>query len=84
MVESLHKSITAFAGQGIKIIPVAASGVDKSCEFMLRFFAITTGGTYVFLTDDSGVGNSHIVATVGEYQVELLNDLIVRLISKYI
>ena len=84
VVESLHKSITAFAGQGIKIIPVAASGVDKSCEFMLRFFAISTGGTYAFLTDDSGVGGSHIEPTVGEFQVELLNDLVVRLISKYI
>ena len=84
VISSMHKSITAFAGQGIKIIPVAASGVDKSCEFMLRFFAISTGGTYAFLTDDSGVGGSHIAPTVGEYQLELLNDLIVRLISKYI
>lgn len=84
VVESLHKSITAFAGQGIKIIPVAASGVDKSCEFMLRFFAVSTGGTYAFLTNDSGVGGDHIAPTIGEYQVELLNDLVVRLISKYI
>ena len=45
--------------------------------------AITTNGTYVFITDDSGIGESHLQASVGDYQVELLNDLMVRLINKY-
>lgn len=84
VVESLHKSIEYYASQGIKLIPVASSGVDKDTEFMLRFFAIATGGTYVFLTNDSGIGGDHIEATVGEYQVEILNDLLVRLIVKYL
>jgi len=57
--------------------------VDKNAEFMLRFFATATGGTYVFITNDSGIGGDHIAASVGEYQVELLNELIVRLIKKY-
>ena len=83
-MESLHKSIEYYASQGIKLIPVASSGVDKDTEFMLRFFAIATGGTYVFLTNDSGIGGDHIEATVGEYQVEILNDLLVRLIVKYL
>lgn len=52
-----------FAKNGIKIIPVAASGVDKDTEFMLRFFEVATGGTYVFITNDSGIGNDHIDAT---------------------
>ena len=71
------------AKQGIRLIPVAASGVDKDTEFMLRFFASSTGGTYVFLTDDSGVGNSHIAASVGDYEVEKLNELLIRLIEYY-
>jgi hypothetical protein len=50
---------------------------------MLRFFAIATGGTYTFLTNHSGVGNEHIEATVGDYKVEQLNDLIIRLIGQY-
>ena len=83
IIESLQQSIRLCARQGIRLIPVAASGVDKNTEFMLRFFAIATGGTYVFLTDDSGVGNSHIAATVGPYEVELLNALIIRLIGQY-
>jgi len=45
--------------------------------------AIATNGTYVFVTDDSGIGNDHIEPTVGEYQVEFLNDLMVRLVTKY-
>ena len=51
---------------------------------MCRYFSTLTGGTYVFLTDDSGVGGDHIEASVGQYQVEALNDLLVRLIAKYI
>jgi len=42
-----------------------------------------TNGTYVFITNHSGVGNEHIEATVGEYQVEKLKDLIARLIIAY-
>ena len=83
VITSLQKSVQLCAQMGIRLIPVAASGVDKNTEFMLRFFAIATGGTYVFLTDDSGVGNPHIKASVGPYEVEQLNDLIIRLIGEY-
>ena len=81
--ESLHESIRLYAQNGIKLIPVSASGIDKKTEAMLRFFSIGTNATYVFITNDSGVGGNHIEASVGEYQVEKLNDLIVRLIDKY-
>ena len=84
IIKSLQNSIRLFAKKGIKLIPVAASGVDKETEFMLRFFDLATGGTYVFLTDDSGIGNSHIKATVGNYQVESLAELMIRLIKKYV
>ena len=84
IIGNLHTSIRAFAKNGIRLIPVTASGTDKNTEFMCRFFSIVTGGTYVFITNDSGVGGDHIEASVGEYQVELLNSLLVRLISEYI
>ena len=83
IINSLQKSVAACAQQGIRLIPVAASGVDKNTEFMLRFFAIATGGTYVFITNDSGVGYDHIAASVGKYEVEQLNRLIIRLIGYY-
>lgn len=84
IIKSLQKSIKLFAKNGIKLIPVAASGVDKPTEFMLRFFDLATGGTYVFLTDDSGIGNHHMEASVGDFEVEILADLMARLIKKYI
>ena len=84
IIKSLQNSIYLYAKNGIKLIPVAASGVNKDTEFMLRFFDLATGGTYAFLTDDSGIGNSHIKASVGNYKVERLADLMVRLIKKYV
>ena len=84
VIESLHKSIPQYARLGIRVIPVAASGVDKPTEFFLRFAAMATDGTYVFITNDSGIGNDHIQATVGDYKVELLGELMVRLIDQYL
>ncbi|MBR5499756.1 MAG: VWA domain-containing protein [Bacteroidales bacterium] len=83
VISSLQKSIKAYAANGIKIIPIAASGVDKNTEFILRLMAIFTDGTYTFITNHSGVGGDHIEPTIGDYQVEHLNDLIVRLIKEY-
>ena len=84
VVESLQASVREYARQGIKLIPVFCSSPSKECEFMCRFFAVLTGGTYVFLTDDSGVGGDHLEPSVGDFQVEPLNDLLVRLIAKYV
>ena len=84
VIESLQTSVRQYAEYGIKLIPVYCSGPSKECEFMCRFFAILTGGTYVFLTDDSGVGGDHVEASVGQFQVEPLTDLLTRLIAKYI
>ena len=69
--------------KGVRIIPVASSGIEKPTEFFLRNLAIMTGGTYVFLTNHSGIGNDHIEPTIGEYKVEFLDDLIERLIVQY-
>jgi hypothetical protein len=78
------RNLTAQAAkEGIVFVPVAGSGIDKETEFLMRHIALATNGTYVFITDDSGVGNDHIDATVGEYQMEFLNNLMERLISEY-
>jgi len=72
------------AAKGIRIIPVICSGADKSTEFIMRSIALATNGTYVFLTDDSGIGNAHMKPTTDSYTVELLNDLLSRLIQQMI
>lgn len=83
VISDIQSSIVKATEKGIKIIPITASGINKETEFLMRFMAITTNGTYVFITDHSGIGNSHLEPSVGEYQVEFLNDLMVRLINKY-
>lgn len=83
IVQQLHDLSKKAAAKGIKIIPVTGSGIGKSTEYLMRCLSLTTNGTYVFLTDDSGVGNSHIAPTTDTYKVELLNGLLVRLIKQY-
>ncbi len=79
----LRQTVTEAAEKGIRIIPVASSGVDTETEFLMRSYAVMTGGTYIFLTNHSGVGNDHLEPTIGEYQVEALNDCLVRVIKEY-
>lgn len=83
VIHDLQNLVSKACHKGIKIIPIVASGADKNAEFLMRFMAISTNGTYVFITDDSGVGNKHMEASVGNYQVEYLNNLMARLINYY-
>ncbi|MEO8772893.1 MAG: vWA domain-containing protein, partial [Gelidibacter sp.] len=82
-VNLIKNQIKIAQEKGIKIIPIVASGADKNVEFLMRYFSISTNGTYIFLTDDSGIGNPHIKPTTDDFKVERLNDLMVRLIEKY-
>lgn len=84
VISSLELNLIKAAEKGIKIIPITASGIDKATEYLMRSFAILTNGTYVFITDDSGVGNNHLEPTIGEFEVEKLNDLMVRLVGEYV
>ncbi len=83
VMEEYRELVKSAAAKGIRIVPVTASGIDKATEFLMRQTAIATNGTYVFITNDSGIGNDHLEATVGDYEVEFLNDLLVRLVGEY-
>ncbi len=83
VIASIQKSIREAARLGIRIVPIAASGIQKDTEFLLKFFGLATNGTYVFLTDHSGIGGKHLEPTTDEYKVEPLNNLLVRLITEY-
>lgn len=76
----ISRLLTAAAEQGIRIIPVASSGVDAETEFLLRSFAFVTGGSYLFLTGDSGIGGTHLEPSDTQYDVEPLNECIIRVI----
>ncbi len=82
-LKTLETQIKNAAAKGIRVVPIAASGIDKSTEYLMRAFALATNGTYVFLTDHSGVGNAHIEPSTDDYDMEFLNDLLVRVISEY-
>jgi hypothetical protein len=79
-----YRAIKSAAQKGIRIIPVASSGIDLATEYLLRQEALMTGGTYIFLPDDSGIGNAHLSPTVGEYTVEYLNACMVRIVNEYL
>jgi len=80
----MHRLTRLSSDMGVRIIPVASSGIDTVTEFLLRTLSMATGGTYVFLTEDSGIGEGHIEPTIGEFEVELLNELLVRVINDYL
>ncbi|MDM8566632.1 vWA domain-containing protein [Candidatus Halobeggiatoa sp. HSG11] len=77
MFESVHTA----RNKGIRIYPLAASGVGDKAEFMMRNAEVLTQGRYLFLTDDSGVGGSHQEPSTPCYIVTHLDKLIARVID---
>jgi hypothetical protein len=73
-------AIARLRKEGVVIYPLAASGVQSQAELVLRQAAFVTGGQYLFLTDDSGVGNKHAEPHIPFYDVEKLSDLMTRMI----
>ena len=80
--EMIEAAVRQAAEQGIRVVPVVASNAERETELFGRALAIMTGANYVFLTDDSGVGDSHLEPIIGDYDVELLHDIIVRNIKE--
>jgi hypothetical protein len=65
----------------VAIYPVASSGVDESTEYFMRASAQRTGGRYIFITNDSGIGLDHKEPTISCYYVTLLRDALLRAID---
>lgn len=78
-----QSALTARSKQ-IHIVPVAASGVAEDAEYLMRSMAALTNSRYLFLTDDSGLGNSHAEPQVDCYVVTRLDGLIKRVINQVI
>ncbi|ABM93068.1 VWA domain-containing protein [Methylibium petroleiphilum] len=73
--------------RGIKLFAVGASGLDPTGEYVFRQAAQYTGGRFVFLTyakaDDPSSGPGRETAhDVGNYSVESLDRLVVRLVRE--
>ena len=65
------------AGRGIKIFPIASSGLDVQGEYIFRQIALHTMGRFIFIL--YGGSTPH---DVGQYSVENLDDLIVELVEE--
>ncbi len=78
------KSIADAAAAGIKIHPVASSGLDDQGEFIFRQLALGTGGMFNFLTYGAAGAPSPGDSTthhVSDYAVLSLDALIIELVK---
>jgi len=77
-----------YAGEhGIKVHPIASSGLDSVGEYIFRQIGQTTMGRFIFLTYSDGVSGStgddrtDLEAGEEDYTVDFLDGLVVRLIE---
>ncbi len=73
------------AQRGIKIYPIASSGLDEQGEYIFRQLAQATGGRFIFLTyGASGPGSTGTETEfqVSDYTVSALDDLVVKIIEE--
>lgn len=82
--KKLDELMRKAAQQGIRIVPLAASGINKSTEYLMRCLALGTNGTYLYLSNHSGVGNPHIEPSADSLKVEKLSSLMTRVITNYV
>jgi len=88
------QSIQSALARGIKIHPIASSGLEPQGEFIFRQIAQVTMGHFLFLTYDNGIagtvgevrpeldiGLPDSLDPIGGYTVDRLADVVLRLIQ---
>ena len=70
--------------RGVHIVSLAASGVGDRTEFLMRAMSAVTQARYLFLTDDSGVGDAHAEPEVKCYVVTRLDQSVQRVLASLI
>ena len=79
--KQLASVVRNLKAKGIHVYPIASSDTNDTAEYQMRSTAQMTGGRYVFLTNDSGVGNSHAEPHIPCYSVTRLDSAILRSIE---
>lgn len=76
--------VRAAAEQGVKIVPIASSGLDPQGEYVFRQLAQVTMGTFVFLTygADGVSPGDDTPHQVDDYSVLALDELVVRFVAE--
>jgi hypothetical protein len=80
-VGTAFDEVNAARLRGVRLYSIAGSGAMEDAEFVLRSSAQLTGARYLFLTDDSGIGDPHEVPHIPCYVVEYLRPLVERAIG---
>jgi hypothetical protein len=77
------EEMLAAVSLGVKIFPIASSGLDDQGEFIYRQIAQFTGGKFIFLTyaADGGGPGEETGHHVEDYTVQNLDALVVRLVE---
>jgi len=73
------------ATRGIKIYPIASSGLDEQGEYIFRQLAQTTGGRFIFLTygeDAPGSTGTETEFDVSDYTVSSLDDMVIQIVEE--
>lgn len=82
---SYATTVVDAASQGIKVLPIGASGLDEQGEYVMRQLAQVTLGRFVFLTygvDGASPGESTPMNVErDQYSVLPLDELVVRLVA---
>ena len=81
-IESTFAAVDELRSLGVALYPLAGSGTKPECEFIFRAMACLTRGEYLFLTDHSGVGHAHEMPSAARFEVEPLNQLLVRVMAE--
>ena len=82
-----HYAVEMFqaAQRGIKLYPIASSGLDSRGEYIFRQLAQTTGGRFIFLTygsDGPGTTGTETDFEVSDYTVSSLDALVVKIVEE--
>jgi len=75
-----HQAVNVARLRGVRIFSIAASDTRDDAEFLFRSAAQLTLGRYLFLTDDSRIGNAHGEPHIPCYQVQRLSNLMASVV----
>jgi hypothetical protein len=77
------QDVFAAAEMGIKIYPLASSGLDDQGEYIFRQLAQISGGKFLFLTYGAGgAPGDETTHHVDDYSVLSLDELVVRIVEE--
>lgn len=83
-INDWYNAVIDLCNKGIRLITVASSGINKKTEYLFRSMTLISNGTYVAITNHSGIGDEHIDSSIDEeVTIEYLDKCLIRLITGY-